>query len=726
MSAGQLEQYFNDHNFPEATREVVSHIRDSCMARGEEDPPAEVSSGTQGRHHISEPDGQPSAEQFYSQVERAFQLMLEADETTYELWPAPSPVEYRYNSPEGEAHTQRLVPNTFRLGAEGAGWEEWLDEEALTERARATPQRYAFADGVWRCPLGEEYSAQYGLYYRVRSTEEINRVLASNLDLLSRYREEGAAVADGSVATLIEDIVSEYQGIRLDDLLKRIEVVGEVGMGQPLVDAVYVMLASRRLYVDLLGARLSAADQVRVYTDQSSAKVSAVELPSAPLAQDYPAPADAQEGMMRPCEVGQPESPPNSTRLDQSMQTDGSTAGAVEQLAGPPVEAQGKPPQRLELAAHFAAYLQTHLEQLRGSGSDSPAPDSSMTKRHVFVRAMTVRHPDKAGHIVYREYVKACKNVGLSAKSYRVFRRVVAQRLVQPKGNGLNTHKGWADAGPHARGRISHAGVCPHSCSLLPAGAEYPLDTVQIDFTLLAEGARSREGGPKAIRRWRTTAISPVLGLIAQFRSYKRPTHHSIIQVLLRVLRHYGRLPRRVLVDKSPEFRSTELERFLAHHGSILVTPPPARQMNLRATTERFLRAVDEELARDYGHAPPLRMPVRRLRLDKGQPSSIQPLRSVSRLKASDLADCWVAEGEAGNSGSLLEGTEFGGRFRETAVKVGPRGIRVGGRYYWSAELHRAEKSSTYVNVRYDLARTNQVFALVNDRWVGCYSYWTC
>jgi hypothetical protein len=80
------------------------------------------------------------------------------------------------------------TPDFFVLRCDCAGWEEWKLEEELFVLAEKMPARYQRGpDGRWCCPPGEECDDQFGLYYRIRSSVEINWELQRNLRFLEDY-----------------------------------------------------------------------------------------------------------------------------------------------------------------------------------------------------------------------------------------------------------------------------------------------------------------------------------------------------------------------------------------------------------------------------------------------------------------------------------------------------------------------------------------------------------
>jgi hypothetical protein len=76
--------------------------------------------------------------------------------------------------------------------ASPAGWEECKTEEELEKLSEKSPSRYCRDElGTWHCPPGEAHAGELGLYYRVRSSREINWVLQRNLQFMEDYFSHG-------------------------------------------------------------------------------------------------------------------------------------------------------------------------------------------------------------------------------------------------------------------------------------------------------------------------------------------------------------------------------------------------------------------------------------------------------------------------------------------------------------------------------------------------------
>ncbi len=105
----------------------------------------------------------------------------EHDKNTLEFYDQPPPIKIEYHAKSGRKVGVLYTPDYFviRRGSEGwsVGWEEWKMEEELMRLSEESPNRYVRGDdGRWRCPPGERYAEQFGFFFHIRSSAEINWV----------------------------------------------------------------------------------------------------------------------------------------------------------------------------------------------------------------------------------------------------------------------------------------------------------------------------------------------------------------------------------------------------------------------------------------------------------------------------------------------------------------------------------------------------------------------
>ena len=120
-------------------------------------------------------------------LELAGIYLMEHDPAVLEYYDQPSPIKLSYSDRNGRPVGIMHTPDFFVLQVDSAGWEEWKNEDDLIRLAGKMPGRYVQEGGQWRCVPGEGWAQPLGLYYRVRSSKEINWVLQRNIAALEDY-----------------------------------------------------------------------------------------------------------------------------------------------------------------------------------------------------------------------------------------------------------------------------------------------------------------------------------------------------------------------------------------------------------------------------------------------------------------------------------------------------------------------------------------------------------
>jgi putative transposase len=161
----------------------------------------------------------------------------------------------------GVLHT----PDFFVLRARSAGWEECKTEEELIKLAAKNPNRY-YKDGedIWRCPPGEAYAAEFGFYYRVRSSSEISWTFQRNVEFLEDYFRNDSQVVTAETHALLHEQVAAEPGISLRELFERTE-------GIATRDDVFTLIAIDSLYVNLTEVPMVETERVCVFPNRDIA-----------------------------------------------------------------------------------------------------------------------------------------------------------------------------------------------------------------------------------------------------------------------------------------------------------------------------------------------------------------------------------------------------------------------------------------------------------------------
>ena len=193
----------------------------------------------------------------------------EHDPETVEFYDQPPPIKLLYQASNGRPVGVLHTPDYFVIRTDSLGWEEWKTEEELPKLSEKMPNRYVRGEeGSWCCPPGEHYASQFGFFYRVRYSAEIDWVLQRNLLFLEDYlRVDCPPVAENTAGAILALVVRQ-PGIRLDELLRQLEGVSS--------DDLYTLIATDRLHVDLRAAALAEPERVAVFRDQETARAFAV------------------------------------------------------------------------------------------------------------------------------------------------------------------------------------------------------------------------------------------------------------------------------------------------------------------------------------------------------------------------------------------------------------------------------------------------------------------
>ena len=262
LTEADLAAWYQRLNLGESTRTIIDQVRHS-------DPARRVGGG---RSNVS--GFYPSRKmgvtiQFEShRVELAAIYEMEHDPQTLEFYDQPSAISLDYSSTSGRRQVVRHIPDFFVIRQDSAGWEEWKTEDELPRLAEQSPNRYRREAACWQCPPGESYASQFGLYYRLRSSKEIDWRFQRNALFLQDYIRSTAGRVPAVTEARIVSYVCALPGIALEELIDRVATFATR-------DDIYFLIATGRLYADLRAGLLVEPAAVRVFQDADSALLSA-------------------------------------------------------------------------------------------------------------------------------------------------------------------------------------------------------------------------------------------------------------------------------------------------------------------------------------------------------------------------------------------------------------------------------------------------------------------
>lgn len=565
---------------------------------------------------------------------------MEHDPATLEYFDQPQAIKLTYPDKHGRTIGVLHTPDFLVMRSESAGWEEWKMEEELVRLAEKMPHRYLRDEnGTWRCPPGESVATPLGLYYRVRSSAQIDWVFQRNVVFFEDYWRRTDLHASDAARAAILALVTGTPGMLLRDLLAQATPVSS--------DEIYSLLSAGDVYVDLRAAPLAEPERVHVFRDRETAVAWAllhatshsdslrsthvvevavgarvlwdsrawtimnvgettttlmaegsalVELPNAHF--QTLVTQGKLVGVVTPPdrEIQNSEA---RERLYQASPADLQEANRRYAIIKPVLE--GHPYAELSISPHTASrwvarYRKAEqkwgagyvglLPSLGGCGNFTPRlpPQTrALIEQFVQERYETLVQPRKSA--VYGELVLACQAQGLVAPSYRTFAKAVNQR---PRYEQQKKRAG-------RRAAYVHEPLYWELTLTTPRHGDRPFEIGHIDHTELDLELVDSQTGRNLGRPWATfLADAFSRRLLAVYVTFDVPSYRSCMMILRECVRRHGRLPQTVVVDGGKEFGSIYFETLLARYECTKKTRPAAKP-RYGAVLERLFGTANTE-----------------------------------------------------------------------------------------------------------------------------------
>lgn len=652
LTEEEFEQWCRCRNLSDAAKARIHHIRSSPPARNVESRIGNVTGAY------------PSTKmgvtiQFESHTcEWPAILLLESDPEVLEYYNQPAePLTLSYRSAKGRAVGCRHTADFFVIKKFGAGWHEWKFEERLIQLSQESPNRYVATDTHgWRCPPGEAYAAEFGLFYELHSTTELNAVLHRNLMFLEDYVVQPLVVNPDLILNVTE-VVKREPGILLSDLLAETKATP---------DDLFSLIATGCIYVDLKGAPLSKQGYVRVFGDVltceafSVAERNALTMPSPPIIDlalgktliwDMKTWTILNVGEHQVSLLNKSRDMVHlPTRHIEQMVREGRLVGAtvnsspsLSEQAQARVNAASE--QDLEMALQRQKIVdacrlvkswtaqggveptnhedvkrlrdaqavlaetppRTCREYVRlyregeatfGSGFANLIPQTSkrgnrqsrISKEHqdlivAVIKEHLLNHTLLKFSKAYGPYKVECEKKGFAHVSLKTFLAVI-NRIPKQE---------MAEAREGMRVAYQVAGPIGRQDWDVPSCGERPWDVAHIDHSEAPVELVCSQTGQNLGRPWISymyDAFSDrILALVLLFSP---PSYRTLMLLLRVVVQRFGRLPENLVVDRGPEFGSTDFRTFCGLYR-VRVTDRPASQPRHGHSIERFFGISQDE-----------------------------------------------------------------------------------------------------------------------------------
>lgn len=722
----QILQYCTDLDLPERTQALLKEIIDGRPVRNVKSGRSNVTA-----HFPSQKDGLSVQAESHT-VELVFVHEYEYDKDVLGFLDQPYTMTLRYVAQNGRRVGVPHTPDFLVFRKHAIGFEECKPEAELIKLAKEKPNRYIRTeDGGWCCPPAEEWTSQYGFYYRVRSSAEINPIRHRNIVFLRDYLDPGCPPANTEIADAILAQVRLVPGITLKKLIEAFN--GEAS------DDIYKLIAQRAIFADLDQFPLGNPQHARIFRDEITCR-------------GYSAAIQTRAGFDRHLDVSisnrtqfqwdgrqytilqrgetstffraedqenRYENLPNDVfdtyitqgqvillpaqdqsefdekatqRYSEASPEDIEAALRIMDIIRPDLEERNPTEEEFSLYNSVAPRTRRHYRQklregefeygfgflnllprtkLRGNRNDRlPEPKKQLLIG--FISRDYENYKQKTIYAAHCAFKAQCERQGIPKTEipvYETFYRYVKNRV------GYEQSK-------KRRGRRGAYGEKPWIWLLEWTTArhgERPFEIAHLDHTQLDVELVCSQTGQNLGRPWLTLLIDAYSRrILAFYITFDPPSYRSCMMALRDCVRRHQRLPQYLIVDNGKEFHSNYFRSVLAMYG-ITIKYRPAAQPRFGSVMERIFNTLNTQ----YIHTL------------IGNTQIMTNVRQVTKsIEPKNLA-CWTLE-------ALYAGTEtwcfeiYDKRYHETLMQSPREAFSIGMRNSGSREHKRILYDETF------------------------------
>ncbi len=715
LSPEALEAWYSGIGVSPHTRALMNRIRTS-------DPARRVGGG---RSNVS--GRYPSRKmgvtiQFEShRVELAGIYEMEHDPEVLEFYDQPIQIKLDYEGIGGRRLGVLHTPDFFVIRTTGAGWEEWKTDEELLYLAERSPHRYLAAeDGHWCCPPGEACARDFGFYYRVRSSSEINWVYQRNVQFLEDYLRSDWPIRP-EAQKHVRAIVIANPGIRLSEIVQETD-------GVVTRDDLFAMIAIGTFDIDISSAPLTEPEKIHLRLNQPKDECVPASNGSGPSG----GPGAAVKGLLPQMGPAQVAEANRRLRLIQAYE------------AKLPLEDDVS-----ERTVRGWLHRYRHAEAMQGDGylgllprfhdcgnRNSKLPEKAKALMMNIIESDYETLKQKRRFHVYGALIRACETEGTVVPSYKTFSLAINQRL-------------QSEIVLNRRGRRAAYQVQAPYLELgptTPRHGDRPFHICHIDHTELDVEILCSSTGRNLGRPWLTIFMDAFSRrLLAFFLSFDPPSYRSCMMVLRECVRRHGRLPQILVVDGGKEFDSVYFETLLARYECTKKTRPPAKP-RFGSVCERLF-GTSTQLIYSLAGNTQITKNVRQVTTSVDPKNhalwtleSLHPRLCEWAYEFYDTTmhpalgqsprDCFELGLERSGNRPHRH-IQYDDEFRMMTLPTTTRGaalvdsgkgVKINQLHYWSAAFRDPTIERTRVPVRYDPYDAGTAYAYVANHWISCYS----
>ena len=779
LSDSELEALFEKFETPPSGRQLIRQARNEAPVRRVH---SSIGSGNVITHFFSKKMGRViQTESLTAEQQGAY--LYEFDPHVLEYWPQPFSLDVAYTVRTSGVKTRfQHIPDFLIIRDDGIHVDEWKQASRLASLSVRQPDRYNFDGREWRSPILEQFCSNYGIQYRIQSTEFIPHTRISNYKFLADYLDPALQESRSGAFSALEERFKDLAEIPLWALIDESR-----SENPPFTsDDIYLAIARGHLHFDAEELRLYETDRVHIYRDAISMRllktsknansISALPSLSNSLTEGSTIYFDGREFKvtmvgLTECELrsDQGRSPVRLTDL-KAMFMEGRirlpdtnlfpeiNTHSVQALTPYQMEAIEK---RLELISAYNTNniltgislrtVQRYMKAMREAGYNlidkhaALAPKTHLSGprkprisdklieiiKHIKKEHNEPRAPSKSAS--YTSFQQECASANITPCSFKTFCKYLEVVVRRREGARIAYQKSpivWylyrSDPIHGVRPfEIVHIDCTPIELVLRTPWSKKSLGVVQLCFAMDA-------------------ATRVILGL---HLSFEKPSYRTTMMVIRDMVLRHGRMPEILVIDKGPENRSIQLRRFCVLTGTTLrerVSGAPREGTVL----ERMFGLTHTEFIYQLDGNTKIRKHYRSVT------KSVRPenfntwtLPALHGALWEFLTDIYGKERHPALGEPPLEYLErrlaetgqrcnrmvaFDRRFlietcpaphgHETRQLDPLRGIKISYIWYWSDEFKQLPKKSVMEDIRIDPWDPGVAFVLINNVWVECIS----
>jgi transposase InsO family protein len=641
-------------------------------------------------------------------AERAFAVLCEFDSGVLEIWDQPEPVNVLKYTKKGIRRRSWYNPDFLLLHKDGPIVVEVKAADDASDLVALEPMNWRKdEDGSYDFLPAKEYFASIGLRFQVFVASQDQRFRVFNQDLILRARHiETPAITERDLEKVFEESFcwSLYElriRLKLNDYTALIQCIDR---GSLFFDWDKEMLSEPR------GCYVVRRKELLQYVA------------------DFRGPKIYHDSLLSPIDV---ERMPSSAYAEE----------ALERLKRIEMGEKGRSVRRWRVMVERGSYdgwsaFQSLIPKWFFSGNRNRRVNELVDA--FLLKYLLEEHAVSQGLTDYRSYIRYRVKAQAEHPAYPpVTRTTFLRRLRAIPPEQIAMLRGGK--------RKANAAAEPSDPEQRQLKAELAWQRVAVDHHLaeIYLVFFASDNCPYAMKPWLTAMIDLATGCILAFSvSFQNPSRRSVAKVMRDCVRRHGLLPREIVVDRGPDFRSVYFSSLLAHSKIELVLRPAShsryggevealfREFQVQWLTQRQGNSTDYKNARGVdGKLAPKNLAVLTphdfyrefeafISWRDSNPKGTSLLSPKLALSCHMREYPFVAIRQAYNDeyalATAVDTTNYTLDFQ--------RGIHIGPMWYWSPHLAQLRGKKSSLEVRIDPENPHAVYGLIGNRWVPCYS----